>query len=67
MAQILNVEKPQYINQVIDIYAKNKIGQYSKYLEKAPTYVTYYHINEALSMKRSFDKETYEMAKILSI
>ena len=24
-------------------------------------------INEALSMKRSFDKETYEMAKILSI
>lgn len=49
MAQILNVEKPQYINQVIDIYAKNKIGQYSKYLDKAPTYVTYYHINEALS------------------
>jgi len=49
MAQILNVEKPQYINQVIDIYAKNKIGQYSKFLDKVPTYVTYYHINEALS------------------
>ena len=49
MAQILNVEKPQYINQVIDIYAKNKVGQYSKYLDKAPIYVTYYHINEAMS------------------
>lgn len=49
MAQILNVEKPQYINQVIDIYAKNKLGQYSKFLDKSPIYVTYYHINEALS------------------
>ena len=49
MAQILNVEKPQYINQIIDIYSKNKIGQYSKFLDKAPVYVTYYHINEALS------------------
>ena len=49
MAQILNVEKPQYINQVIDIYSKNKVGQYSKYLDKSPTFVTYYHINEALS------------------
>lgn len=49
MAQILNVEKPQYINQIIDIYAKNKLGQYSKFLDKAPTYVTYYHINENLS------------------
>ena len=49
MAQILSVEKPQYINQVIDIYAKNKVGQYSKFLDKAPIYVTYYHINEAMS------------------
>ena len=49
MAQILSVEKPQYINQIIDTYAKNKVGQYSKYLDKAPIYVTYYHINEALS------------------
>ena len=49
VAQILNVEKPQYINQVIDIYTKNKVGQYSKYLDKAPTFVTYYHINDALS------------------
>ena len=49
MAQILNVEKPKYINQIIDTYAKNKVGQYSKFLDKAPIYVTYYHINEALS------------------
>lgn len=49
MAQILNVEKPQYINQIIDIYSKNKVGQYSKFLDKAPIFVTYYHINEALS------------------
>ena len=47
MAQILNVEKPQYISQMIDIYTKNKIGQYSKFLDKAPLYVTYYHINNA--------------------
>lgn len=49
MAQILNVEKPQYIGQMIDIYTKNKIGQYSKFLDKAPLYVTYYHINNAMS------------------
>ena len=49
MAQILNVEKPQYINQIIDIYSKNKIGQYSKFLDKAPIFITYYHINEVMS------------------
>ncbi len=49
MAQILNVEKSQYINKIIDIYSKNKIGQYSKFLDKYPVFVTYYHINNALS------------------
>lgn len=49
MAQILNVEKPQYINKQIDIYTKNRLGQYSKFLDKNPIFVTYYHINENLS------------------
>ena len=49
MAQIINVEKPIYIDKVINTYAKNKIGQYSKFLEKMPIYCTYYHINEVMS------------------
>lgn len=49
MARILSVEKPQYVNNNINIYTKNKIGQYSKFLDKNPIFVTYYHINQALS------------------
>ena len=49
MAMIMNVEKPYYINKNIELYTKAKIGQYSKFLEKNPIFVTYYHINEAMS------------------
>ena len=49
MAQILNVERRHYINQIVDRYSKNKVGQYSKFLDKAPVFVTDYHINDALS------------------
>lgn len=49
MAQILNVEKTKYYDEVIRMYTKNKLGQYSKFLNTTPTFVTYYHINQALS------------------
>ena len=49
MAKIQNVEKAKYIEFNIGIYAKNKVGQYSKFLDKNPIFVTYYHIAQPLS------------------
>ena len=49
MAKIINVEKSQYLNSNIEMYASNKVGQYSKYLDKNPLFVTYFHINSAQS------------------
>lgn len=49
MARIQNVEKAQFINNNIEIYAQNKVGQYSKFLDKTPIFVTYYHISQTLS------------------
>jgi hypothetical protein len=49
MAHLMSVEKSKFINDNINIYKDNKIGQYSKFLEKNPIFVTYYHINRALS------------------
>ena len=49
MARIINVEKSQYINKSIEIYASNKVSQYSKYLDKTPLFVTYLHVNQAQS------------------
>lgn len=46
MPRIINVEKSQYLNDNIEIYTSNKIGQYSKFLDKNPLFVTYFHINE---------------------
>lgn len=43
--KILNVEKSQFIQKNIDIYTKNRLGQYSKFLSSSPTFVTYYHRN----------------------
>lgn len=45
MGKILNVEHVGYIDNAINIYSKNKIGQYSKFLNSNPTFVTYYHRN----------------------
>ena len=45
MGNILNVEHVGQYSRVIDIYAKNKVGQYSKFLGSNPTFVTYYHRN----------------------
>ena len=49
MAKLLNVEKSRYINDNISIYTQNKVGQYSKFLDKNPIFVTYYHINRQMS------------------
>lgn len=49
MARIQHVEKARYIESNIGIYAYNKVGQYSKYLDKNPIFVTYYHISKPLS------------------
>jgi len=49
MAKIINVEKSQYLNSNIEIYAGNKVGQYSKYLDKNPLFVTYFHVNTVMS------------------
>jgi hypothetical protein len=45
MANLLDINKSAYINNNIEIYAQNKIGQYSKFLNKNPIYLTYYSIN----------------------
>ena len=47
MARIINVEKSKYITDNIEIYSSNKVGQYSKYLDKNPLFITYFHINSA--------------------
>lgn len=51
LANLINVEKSKFINKNMEIYAKNKLGQYSKFLNKNPIFVTYYSIN--LQMSRS--------------
>lgn len=49
MARILNIEKSEYINKNIEAYASTRVGQYSKYLDKNPLFLTWFHINEAHS------------------
>lgn len=49
MAHIINVEKSKFVNDTIQMYASNKIGQYSKFLDKDPIFVTYFAINQAMS------------------
>ena len=49
MARIQSVEKARFINQNIEIYSQNKVGQYSKFLDKNPIFVTYYHICNTLT------------------
>lgn len=49
MAKIINVEKSKYLNDNIQVYTSNKVGQYSKFLDKNPLFITYFHINEIQS------------------
>ena len=45
MARLINVEKSQYLTQNIESYAKTKVGQYSKFLEKNPLFITWLSVN----------------------
>ncbi len=49
MSKIISSEKSPFIEKNIEIYAKNKVGQFSKYLGKNPIFVTYYHLNQEMS------------------
>ena len=49
MAKLINVEQSSYVSGIIDSYAKNKVGQYSKFLNLTPTFVTYYALNQVMS------------------
>ena len=46
MAKLIDINKSAYINSNIEIYSQNKIGQYSKFLNKNPIFITYYSINQ---------------------
>ena len=46
MGSLIKVEQSSYTNEIIDTYASNKVGQYSKYLNLTPTYVTYLAVNK---------------------
>jgi hypothetical protein len=48
-ARIINVEKSQYLTQNIETFTKNKVGQYSKFLDKNPFFITYLAINSVES------------------
>lgn len=49
MANMMSVEKSTFTNSMIDYYRQNKVGEYSKYLDKNPVFVTYYHISTNLT------------------
>lgn len=49
MANLINVERSKYINRNIELFSENKVGQYSKFLNKNPVFVTYYSINDRMS------------------
>ena len=50
MAKILNVDRAKYLDKNIEIYTQNKIGQYSKFLDRQHIYVTYFPINHQQTM-----------------
>lgn len=49
MARMINVEKSQYLTQNIETFTKNKVGQYAKFLDRNPIFITYLSINQAMS------------------
>ena len=56
-------EKPDFINDNVDILGKRMNGQYSSFLESKPTWCTYYHIN---SKRSTVDEGTKNIADLLS-
>ena len=61
MALILSSEKSQFVQKAIDIYTQNRLGQYSKYLNSTPVFVTYYAINQALSRADLGSGQVYDV------
>lgn len=60
MAKVFSTESSQYTQAVIDSFTKNRIGQFSKYLDTDPYFVTYYHINDTLSRADIGTDQIYE-------
>lgn len=61
MALVLSSEKSHFINKLTETYLNNKLGQYSKYLDTTPTFVTYYAINQARSRADVGSGMVYEL------
>ena len=53
MAKIIQNERSPFIDKAAEIQARNRVGQFSKFLESNPLFVTYYSINRQLSMTDS--------------
>ena len=49
MARVFSSEKSQFITRATEIYNSNRIGQYSKYLDSNPLFITYYSLNVTMS------------------
>jgi len=49
LALVLSSEKSHFVNKITETYSANRLGQYSKYLDTTPTFVTYYSVNLARS------------------
>lgn len=45
MATVISNSRSEFVQNVIRNYTENRVGQYSKYLDTDPIYVTYYSIN----------------------
>ena len=61
MALVLSSEKSHFINKLTETYMNNRLGQYSKYLDTTPTFVTYYAINQARSRADVGSGMVYEL------
>ena len=61
MALILSSEKSHFIQKTIETYQKNRVGQYSKYLDTTPIFVTYYAINQAQSRAYAGSGQVHEL------
>lgn len=61
MALVLSSEKSHFINKMTETFLNNKLGQYSKFLDTTPTFVTYYAINQARSRADAGSGMVYEL------
>ena len=49
MATVVTANRSEFVNQVIKHYSENRVGQFSKYLDTDPMFITYYAVNMAQS------------------